>query len=118
MDVTFHPLGRFPLCAHLLTQRHDLPVFPIVFWFLMSSSGERLHQYPKSYTPITLANDSTVGFILRKRGKGQEPQPMALQPCHWPATFSLPLPVPKHRDHTSLTSWKAEPFPQNQSSHL
>lgn len=117
MDVTFHPLGRFPLCAHLLTQRHDLPVFP-TFSGSLCPVQERLHQNPKSHTPTTLANDSTIGFILRKCGKGKKSQPMAPQPCHWPATFSFPFPIPKHRDGTRVSSGKAEPFPQNQTSHL
>lgn len=42
------------------------PVFSIAFWFLMSSSGERLHQNLKSYPLVTLANDGTICVILKK----------------------------------------------------
>lgn len=65
-------------------------LFSPLFFGSLCPAQERLHQNPKSYTPITLANDSTIGFIHRKCGKGNKSQPMAPQPCHWPATFFLP----------------------------
>lgn len=43
-----------------------LPLFSIAFWFLMSSSGERLHQNLKSYPLVTLASDGTICVILKK----------------------------------------------------
>lgn len=114
MDVTFHPLGRFPLPAHLLTETRPA-CFP--HCFLCVQLRRDFIRILKATLQSHWQKTAQLGLFLGNEGKEGTPAhgstAMSLA-CH----FLFTLTHSKHRDSSSLTSGKAEPFPQNQSSNL